>query len=257
MTRLCYTSEHHHFRELVRDFVQQSVVPNHENWEKHGRWDRSLFLEAGKPGLLGFSAPEHLGGAGRPRLPLQRHRHRRAAAGRDGRRGHCLHTAERHRAALSHRRRFISIGQNGDLFVIAVRTSPDRHKGLSLLVVDARHSRLLARTQPGEACTPRTSASWPSPICGFRRAICSKQRAAAFISWPKACRRNESRWAGARWRPPKACWLRRSTASSSAGPLARRAPAISTANSRWSSWQPKSKSPGRFSATAWASSTAS
>jgi alkylation response protein AidB-like acyl-CoA dehydrogenase len=32
---------------------------------------------------------------------------------------------------------FISNGQSGDLFVIAVRTSPDRHKGLSLLVVDA------------------------------------------------------------------------------------------------------------------------
>lgn len=31
----------------------------------------------------------------------------------------------------------ISNGQNGDLFVVAVRTSPDRHKGLSLLVVDA------------------------------------------------------------------------------------------------------------------------
>jgi alkylation response protein AidB-like acyl-CoA dehydrogenase len=31
---------------------------------------------------------------------------------------------------------FISNGQIGDLFVIAVRTSPDRHQGLSLLVVD-------------------------------------------------------------------------------------------------------------------------
>src|SRR6202034_4016954 len=31
---------------------------------------------------------------------------------------------------------FISSGQTGDLFVVAVRTAPDRHKGLSLLVVD-------------------------------------------------------------------------------------------------------------------------
>jgi len=31
---------------------------------------------------------------------------------------------------------FISHGQTGDLFVVAVRTAPDRHKGLSLLVVD-------------------------------------------------------------------------------------------------------------------------
>ena len=28
--RLEYTSEHHQFRELVRDFVQQTVVPSHE-----------------------------------------------------------------------------------------------------------------------------------------------------------------------------------------------------------------------------------
>lgn len=32
---------------------------------------------------------------------------------------------------------FISNGQNADLFVVAVRTSPDRHRGLSLLVVDS------------------------------------------------------------------------------------------------------------------------
>ncbi|MBM7367988.1 acyl-CoA dehydrogenase family protein [Gordonia hydrophobica] len=32
---------------------------------------------------------------------------------------------------------FISNGQNGTLFVVAVRTGADRHKGLSLLVVDA------------------------------------------------------------------------------------------------------------------------
>ena len=31
---------------------------------------------------------------------------------------------------------FISNGQTGDLFVVAVRTGPDRHRGLSLLVVE-------------------------------------------------------------------------------------------------------------------------
>ena len=62
--RLKCTSEHHQFRELVRDFVQQTVVPSHEIWERNGQWDRSLFIEAGKLGLLRFSVPEHLGGAG-------------------------------------------------------------------------------------------------------------------------------------------------------------------------------------------------
>ena len=55
------TSEHRQFRG-ARDFVQRTVVPSHEEWERDGRWDRSLFTEAGKLGLLGFSVPEHLGG---------------------------------------------------------------------------------------------------------------------------------------------------------------------------------------------------
>jgi alkylation response protein AidB-like acyl-CoA dehydrogenase len=64
MVALEYTAEHHQFRQLVRDFVQQKVVPSHEAAERDGQWDRSLFSEAGKLGLLGFSVPEHLGGPG-------------------------------------------------------------------------------------------------------------------------------------------------------------------------------------------------
>jgi len=188
--RLEYTAEHHQFRELVRDFVQQTVIPSHERWEKDGQWDRSLFTEAGKLGLLGFSVPEHLGGPGvndfrynaividelqragaaseaiaftlqndvvLPYLtdlttPEQQQRWLpgvvtgetvlgiamtepgtgsdlagiRTAAVRDG--DHYV---------VNGAKTFISNGQSGDLFVIAVRTSPDRHKGLSLLVVDA------------------------------------------------------------------------------------------------------------------------
>jgi alkylation response protein AidB-like acyl-CoA dehydrogenase len=188
--RLEYTAEHHQFRQLVRDFVQQTVVPAHEDWEKEGCWDRSLFIEAGKLGLLGFSVPEHLGGPGvndfrynaividelqragaaseaiaftlqndvvLPYLtdlttPEQQQRWLpgvvtgetvlgiamtepgtgsdlagiRTAAVRDG--DHYV---------VNGAKTFISNGQSGDLFVIAVRTSPDRHKGLSLLVVNA------------------------------------------------------------------------------------------------------------------------
>jgi alkylation response protein AidB-like acyl-CoA dehydrogenase len=188
--RLEYTSEHHQFRQLVRDFVHQTVVPSHETWERNGQWDRSLFIEAGKLGLLGFSVPEHLGGAGvndfrynaividelqragaaseaisftlqndivLPYLtdlttPEQQQRWLpgvvtgetvlaiamtepgtgsdlagiRTAAVRDG--DHYV---------VNGAKTFISNGQSGDLFVIAVRMSPDRHKGLSLLVADA------------------------------------------------------------------------------------------------------------------------
>jgi alkylation response protein AidB-like acyl-CoA dehydrogenase len=188
--RLEYTTEHHQFRQLVRDFVQQTVVPAHEDWERKGRWDRSLFTEAGRLGLLGFSVPEQLGGPGvndfrynaividelqragaaaeaiafmlqndvvLPYLtdlttPEQQQRWLpgvvtgetvlgiamtepgtgsdlagiRATAVRDG---DCY--------VANGAKTFISNGQSGDLFVIAVRSSPDRHKGLSLLVVDA------------------------------------------------------------------------------------------------------------------------
>jgi long-chain-acyl-CoA dehydrogenase len=61
---LTYTPEHQQFREMVADFVQRTVVPAHEDWERASAWDRSLFTEAGKLGLLGFPVPEELGGPG-------------------------------------------------------------------------------------------------------------------------------------------------------------------------------------------------
>lgn len=188
--RLQYTSEHHQFRELVRDFVQQTVVPNHENWERDGQWDRSLFTEAGKLGLLGFTVPERFGGPGvddfrynaividelqrvgaaaesisftlqndivLPYLtdlttPEQQERWlpgvvtgetvlgiamTEPGTGSDlaGIRTSAVRDGDDY--IVNGAKTFISNGQSGDLFVVAVRTSPDRHKGLSLLVVDA------------------------------------------------------------------------------------------------------------------------
>lgn len=188
--RLQYTSEHHQFREMVRDFVQQTVVPNHENWERDGQWDRSLFTEAGKLGLLGFTVPERLGGPGvddfrynaividelqragaaaesisftlqndivLPYLtdlttPEQQERWlpgvvtgetvlgiamTEPGTGSDlaGIRTSAVRDGDDY--VVNGAKTFISNGQSGDLFVIAVRTSPDRHKGLSLLVVEA------------------------------------------------------------------------------------------------------------------------
>ena len=190
MARLEYTSEHHQFRQLARDFVQQTVVPNHEDWERDGQWDRSLFTEAGKLGLLGFSVPEQFGGPGvddfrynaivieelqrgvaaaeaisftlqndivLPYLtdlttPEQKERWlpgvvtgetvlavamTEPGTGSDlaGIRTSAVRDGDDY--VVNGAKTFISNGQSGDLFVIAVRTSPDRHKGLSLLVVDA------------------------------------------------------------------------------------------------------------------------
>jgi alkylation response protein AidB-like acyl-CoA dehydrogenase len=190
MVALQYTAEHHQFRQLVRDFVQQKVVPSHEAAERDGQWDRSLFSEAGKLGLLGFSVPEHLGGPGvndfrynaivvdelqragaaaeaiaftlqndvvLPYLtdlttPEQQQRWlpgvvtgetvlgiamTEPATGSDlsGIRTTAVRDGSDY--VVNGAKTFISNGQSGDLFVIAVRTSPDRHQGLSLLVAEA------------------------------------------------------------------------------------------------------------------------
>lgn len=186
---LDYSPEHSQFRELVRDFVQQTVVPAHERWEKAGRVDRSLFTEAGKLGLLGFSVPEEFGGPGvddfrynailveelqragaaaeavafslqndivLPYLtdlttPEQKQRWlpgvvtgetilaiamTEPGAGSDlaGIRTTAVRDGDHY--VVNGAKTFISNGQIGDLFVVAVRTAPDRHKGLSLLVID-------------------------------------------------------------------------------------------------------------------------
>jgi alkylation response protein AidB-like acyl-CoA dehydrogenase len=190
MVALEYTAEHHQFRQLVRDFVQQKVVPLHEAAERDGQWDRSLFTEAGKLGLLGFSVPEHLGGPGvndfrynaivvdelqragaaaesiaftlqndvvLPYLtdlttPEQQQRWLPGVVTGETVLGIAMTepgtgsdlsgirtTAVRDGSdyVVNGAKTFISNGQSGDLFVIAVRTSPDRHRGLSLLVAEA------------------------------------------------------------------------------------------------------------------------
>jgi len=187
---LSYSSEHRQFRELVRDFVRNTVLPSHEDAERDGSWDRSIFLEAGRLGLLGFPVSEDLGGPGvrdfryhaivvdelqragaaaeaiafslqndvvLPYLtdlttPAQQRRWLPgvvtgetvlAIAMTEPGTGSDLAgiTTTAHRDGdhyvVNGAKTFISNGQTGDLFVVAVRTGPDRHKGLSLLVVEA------------------------------------------------------------------------------------------------------------------------
>jgi long-chain-acyl-CoA dehydrogenase len=187
---LTYGAEHRQFRELVRDFVQRTVVPAHERWERAGRWDRSLFTEAGKLGLLGFPVSEQFGGPGvndfryhvivieelsragaaaesiafalqndvvlpyLTDLTTSDQKHRwlpgvvtgetvigiamtEPGTGSDLAGISTVAVRDGDHYLVNGAKTFISNGQNGDLFVVAVRTSPDRHKGLSLLAVDA------------------------------------------------------------------------------------------------------------------------
>jgi len=64
ISRSIYDQEHEDFRGTVRAFIQSEVAPHVEEWEVAGIIDRSMWLAAGKAGLLGLNAPEALGGGG-------------------------------------------------------------------------------------------------------------------------------------------------------------------------------------------------
>ena len=64
MRRRVFDEEHDHYRDSVRRFVAEHVVPHRERWEEVGRVDRALFEAAGAAGILGIAAPEEHGGGG-------------------------------------------------------------------------------------------------------------------------------------------------------------------------------------------------
>jgi alkylation response protein AidB-like acyl-CoA dehydrogenase len=64
MRRLRDEPEHDAFRDNVRAFCDKQIAPRHKEWEQAGIVDRSLWLEAGKQGLLGTDVPEEYGGGG-------------------------------------------------------------------------------------------------------------------------------------------------------------------------------------------------
>ncbi len=64
MEHTLYEPEHDAFRDSVRSFMAKHVAPFHEQWEKDGIVDRSVWVEAGKQGILGTDVPEQYGGGG-------------------------------------------------------------------------------------------------------------------------------------------------------------------------------------------------
>ncbi|MCW2613957.1 MAG: putative acyl-CoA dehydrogenase [Frankiales bacterium] len=64
MEHTLYESEHDAFRDAVRSFLAKHVEPFHGEWEKAGIVDRTVWVEAGKQGLLGTDVPEQYGGGG-------------------------------------------------------------------------------------------------------------------------------------------------------------------------------------------------
>jgi len=63
-TRRIFSEEHDMFRESVRKFFQDEVMPYHAQWEEDGQVSRECWEKAGEWGLLGTNTPEKFGGIG-------------------------------------------------------------------------------------------------------------------------------------------------------------------------------------------------
>ena len=64
LPRPLFTEEHNIFRDSVRRFVENEIVPHHDEWEKNGVVSRDAWLKAGQAGLLCCTVPESYGGPG-------------------------------------------------------------------------------------------------------------------------------------------------------------------------------------------------
>ncbi|MDB5702357.1 MAG: Long-chain specific acyl-CoA dehydrogenase [Sphingomonadales bacterium] len=59
-----FNGEHEQFRDTVRRFVEDELVPHHAEWEKLGVVPREIWLRAGEVGILCPNIPEEYGGFG-------------------------------------------------------------------------------------------------------------------------------------------------------------------------------------------------
>ncbi|WP_369255343.1 acyl-CoA dehydrogenase family protein [Geodermatophilus amargosae] len=64
MKRDLFDADHEAFRRVVREFVAREVTPDLERWDQQRLNDRDVWLAAAEQGILGLTAPEHLGGGG-------------------------------------------------------------------------------------------------------------------------------------------------------------------------------------------------
>jgi alkylation response protein AidB-like acyl-CoA dehydrogenase len=62
MRRRVFDSDHHLFRESVRQFVERTLLPVDERTRDERSLSREVWLEAGRQGFLGMQVPEEYGG---------------------------------------------------------------------------------------------------------------------------------------------------------------------------------------------------
>jgi len=66
--RTLFAEEHDAFRDSVRRFMEQEVMPHHARWEEQQHVDREIWTKAGAQGFLCPTMPEEYGGAGVDKL---------------------------------------------------------------------------------------------------------------------------------------------------------------------------------------------
>ena len=66
--RTLFNSDHETFRDSVRRFMAEEVIPHEDRWQEQGYVDRDVWLRAGATGLLCVSMPEAYGGANADKL---------------------------------------------------------------------------------------------------------------------------------------------------------------------------------------------
>ncbi len=66
--RTLFSSEHETFRDSVRRFMEQEVVPHDERWQEQGFADKSVWRKAGENGFLCPTMPPEYGGSGADKL---------------------------------------------------------------------------------------------------------------------------------------------------------------------------------------------
>src|SRR5690606_7571202 len=64
MRSTAYGEEHEAFRQVIREFLVNEVVPHFPEWERAGLVPKEVFRKAGKIGMLGLQVPEEYGGGG-------------------------------------------------------------------------------------------------------------------------------------------------------------------------------------------------
>jgi len=64
IARTLYSDDYEIFRTSVRKFVEQEIVPHHDQWERDGIVSREVWTAAGDNGFLCSFVPEEYGGPG-------------------------------------------------------------------------------------------------------------------------------------------------------------------------------------------------